>query len=58
MIDRIARRQAAELLRHFAAGQITNDQFEDQFPKVSGDAAVGTMGSQAWFRTTTFESIG
>ena len=32
MVDRKARDKFAELLRHFIAGQITNDEFENQIP--------------------------
>jgi len=49
MVDKDARRQAGELLRHFVAGQITNDQFEDRFPRRSDDAAVTEVASAAWF---------
>src|SRR5512143_2868744 len=49
MVDRIARLRAGELLRHFAAGQISNDEFEDSFPSRSLDAAVQELRSEAWF---------
>ena len=39
MVDRKARDEFAELLRHFVAGQITNDAFEDQVP-FSKDLAI------------------
>lgn len=32
MVDRKARDQFAELLRHFIAGQMTNEKFENQIP--------------------------
>ena len=32
-IDVVARRKAAEIYRHFAAGLLTNDQMEDSLPK-------------------------
>ncbi len=32
MIDRVARDRAALLLRRFAAGRITNDEFANEFP--------------------------
>ncbi|MGP8201253.1 MAG: hypothetical protein ACLQU4_17320 [Limisphaerales bacterium] len=32
-IDIAARRKAAEIYRHFAAGLVTNDQMEDSLPK-------------------------
>lgn len=40
MIDRQARDRAAELLRHFAAGQRTNDEFEDSWPSSWQDPSV------------------
>jgi hypothetical protein len=43
MIDRRARDIFAEQLRHFAAGQITNDEFEDRLPLRSKDAAVNRI---------------
>ena len=49
MIDRASRRTVGELLRHLAAGQITNDQFEDRLPRDSADAAVAEIRQQAWF---------
>src|SRR5262245_1910620 len=49
MIDREARRQVSELLRHLVSGQITNDEFEDRLPKGSRDRAVTQISSQAWF---------
>ena len=39
MVDRKARDKFTELLRHFVAGQITNDAFEDQIP-YSKDLAI------------------
>jgi hypothetical protein len=32
-IDSVARRKAAEVYRHFAAGLLTNDQMEDSLPR-------------------------
>ena len=40
MVDRKARDKFAELLRHFVAGQITNDAFEDQIPLSPKDLAI------------------
>ena len=36
MVDRKARDKFAELLRHLATGQITNDEFEDRAPHLAG----------------------
>ena len=49
MIDRNARRQAGALLRHLAAGRLTNDEFEDRFPFPSGDTAVNELRCAAWY---------
>ena len=45
--DISARRRTAELLRQFAAGRLTNDQFEDAIPH-SRDRAVREMFLFAW----------
>jgi hypothetical protein len=42
-VDRKARDKFAELLRHFVAGQITNDEFENQAPLSSKDLAIGEI---------------
>src|SRR5579859_5553001 len=39
MIDRLARNQLAEALRALAAGQISNDEFENRVPR-SSDPAI------------------
>jgi hypothetical protein len=49
MIDREARRQVAELLRHLVSGQITNDEFEDRLPQGSADRGVSEISSEAWY---------
>ncbi|WP_143707314.1 hypothetical protein [Uliginosibacterium sp. TH139] len=43
MIDRLARDKFAELLRHLVAGQISNDEFEDNLPLGSSDRAVSAI---------------
>lgn len=48
MIDRESRRTVCELLRHLAAGQISNDQFEDRLPGRSDDPAIFEIRHQAW----------
>lgn len=40
MVDRKARDEFAELLRHLATGQITNDEFENRAPLSSKDPAM------------------
>ena len=40
MIDRKARDEFAELLRHFIAGRMTNEEFENRAPLSSKDLAI------------------
>ena len=40
MVDRKARDEFAELLRHLVIGQITNDEFENRAPLSSKDLAI------------------
>lgn len=49
MIDMTARTALAELLRHFVAGLVTNDEFEDRAPRRSPDAAVAAIRGNAWY---------
>jgi len=43
MVDRAARDQFVELIRHLAAGQISNDEFEDRVPRSQNDPAIGAV---------------
>lgn len=47
MVDRKARDRMAEILRHFASGQLSNFEFEDQVPSTK-DAAVRAIFDTAW----------
>jgi hypothetical protein len=50
MVDREARRNVAELLRHFVAGLITNDEFVNRCPRRCQDLAVRQILTEgAWF---------
>ncbi|RKU19270.1 hypothetical protein C6500_11260 [Candidatus Poribacteria bacterium] len=53
MVDRKARDEFAELLRHFIAGRITNEEFEDQVPLPSKDFAIKEIW---WIATSPFFS--
>ena len=53
MVDRKARDKFAELLRHFIAGRITNEEFEDQVPIPSKDLAIVEIW---WIATSPFFS--
>ena len=46
-MDRKARRQIADALRAFAAGQITNDEFEERWPD-SDDPLVRVAEDYGW----------
>lgn len=46
-IDRTARNEMAELLRHFVTGSITNFSFEDKIPS-SNDPVTWAIGSSIW----------
>ena len=46
-LDLPARRAAAKLLRQFASGRMTNDEFEARWPR-SDDTAVRVIGEAAW----------
>ena len=49
MVEREARDQLAEQLRHLVAGQITNDEFEDRLtPASSDDPATEEIFDAAW----------
>jgi hypothetical protein len=47
-IDITSRRAAASLLRQFASGRLTNDEFEDRWPD-SPDPALCAVREAAWF---------
>ncbi|MDH7794092.1 MULTISPECIES: hypothetical protein [unclassified Beijerinckia] len=47
-IDRPARDTAASLIRRFRDGEISNDQFENQWPKGSTDPALSALKDMIW----------
>lgn len=47
VVDRVSRDRAALLLRRFAAGQITNDDFDNAIP-ITADPAIGAIWNTAW----------
>ena len=49
MVDRHARDIAAEALRNFMEGSISNREYERRFPKSKGDPALWGIYSQIWF---------
>ena len=48
MVDSSSRRLAAEMLRQFAAGRLTNDELEERWPR-SLDPAIAVVREAAWF---------
>jgi hypothetical protein len=54
MVDRVARDKFAELLRHFAAGNLTNDRYEDSAQLIlksanREDRSLRAIFSRVWF---------
>ena len=47
MIDKVARKQAAEAIRHFLAGRISNDEFVYRYPR-SDDPIIGALDDTLW----------
>lgn len=47
MVDMKSRGLAANLIREFAAGRLTNDEFDEQYPE-SEDRGVQTIGQVLW----------
>jgi hypothetical protein len=48
MVDCEARRRAAQLVRRFGDGEITNDEFEDDWPDSRDDRALRAVGTMLW----------
>jgi hypothetical protein len=49
MVDRDARDKAAIALRKFADGDISNEQYEKQYPKSDSDLGLAEIFLQIWF---------
>jgi hypothetical protein len=47
MVDKLARRQAAEAIRHFLGGRITNEEFLNRYPH-SKDPAIWALDDTLW----------
>ncbi len=54
IVDRVARSEAAMLLRRFASGQLTNDQFDNNMP-VTPDPAIAAIWDTAWAYYSDFK---
>jgi hypothetical protein len=48
MIDRTARARAAEAIRHFVAGQITNKEFLRRYPDSKDDPVIWALDDTVW----------
>jgi hypothetical protein len=48
MIDRVARKQAAEAIRHFVSGQITSDEFLRRYPSSNRDPVIWALDDTVW----------
>jgi hypothetical protein len=48
MIHRVARKQAAETLRHFVSGQITNHEFIRRYPHSKRDPVIWALDDTVW----------
>ena len=55
LIDPTSRTEAALLLRRLASGRITNDDFDDRYPRRSPDLGVVAIGELAW---TLYSDLG
>jgi hypothetical protein len=48
MVDARHRAKAAELIQEFIEGRITNDEFDEQYPHRSSDAALQNIWRYLW----------
>ena len=48
MVDRTQRDTARRVLRSLIAGELTNDEFEAQFPRAEHDMAVQAIKTNVW----------
>jgi hypothetical protein len=48
MIDTAARKRAAETIRHFVAGQITNKEFIRRYPESQEDPVIWALDDTVW----------
>lgn len=48
MVDRVARNRLAELIRHLASGQLSNEEFEDRVRKSANPALAAVFWMGAW----------
>lgn len=48
MIDRNARNLAAQTIRHYVCGVITNREFEERYPRSKVDPIIRTLDDSLW----------
>jgi len=56
MVDRAKRLLAAQVLREFIEGGITNFDFEEQFPQSGPDKALVAIANMVWFAYDDFRT--
>jgi hypothetical protein len=49
MVDRYARNKAANVLRDFVTGYISNEEYERLYPTSKSDASLSEINIQIWF---------
>jgi hypothetical protein len=49
MVDRSRRSLAAQVLRDFMAGRLTNFDFEEKFPQSGSDRVLAAIAEMVWF---------
>lgn len=49
MVNREKRLEASGLIRKLATGELTNDDFEDSFPREGDDPALAEIYQRLWF---------
>jgi hypothetical protein len=54
MVDREARNQAAQAIRHYVCGVISNKEFESRYPSSKIDPVISAMDDSLW---ATYEDI-
>jgi len=54
LIDRVARQRAAETIRHYISGVITNKEFEERYPISKRDPIISAVDDTLW---ATYDDI-
>jgi hypothetical protein len=56
MVSRPDRQKASELIERLANGEISNDEFDDSYPRRSPDRALEPISANIWFFYTDMHS--